>query len=77
MSFNLVQKDDASFELLASGASVNTEVRVVFADGVDVEMGRGTTDTDQTYIALRSPDGTKRYLVISDADAVSASTSRP
>jgi hypothetical protein len=45
--------------------------------GVDVEIGRGTTDTDQTFITLRSPDGTKFYIEVNDAGAISASTTKP
>ena len=45
--------------------------------GVDVEIGRGTTDTDITFIALRSPDGTKFYIEVNDAGAISASTTKP
>jgi len=47
------------------------------ADGTDVEIGRGTTDTDVTFLTLRSPNGTKYYITVSDVGALSASTTKP
>ena len=47
------------------------------ADGTDVEIGRGTTDIDVTFLTLRSPNGTKYYITVSDAGALSASTTKP
>ena len=43
----------------------------------DVEIGVGTTDTDVTFITLRSPNGTKFYVTVSDAGILSASTTKP
>lgn len=47
------------------------------ADGTDVEIGRGTTDTDVTFLTLRSSSGTKYYIVVSDTGALSATTTKP
>jgi len=54
--------------LLGSGnVGIGTEspdekLEVEWAANVDVEIGRGTTDTDITFIKLRSPDGTAYWL---------------
>lgn len=48
-----------------------------FATGVDVVIGRGTTDTDITYIALRSANGTKFYIYPDDSGALTTSTTAP
>ena len=50
---------------------------IEWAAAVDVEIGRGVTDTDQTFITLRSPDGTKYYIEVDDAGALSASVTKP
>lgn len=47
-----------------------------FASGVDAEIGRGTTDTDVTYIALRATDGTKIYIY-TDGISLILSTTAP
>lgn len=46
-----------------------SDVTVRWAAGVDVVLGRGTSDTDITYIALRQADGTQ-YKVYVAAGAV-------
>ncbi len=48
-----------------------------FETGVDVVIGRGTTDTDITYISLRSANGTKFYLYPDDSGALILSTTAP
>jgi hypothetical protein len=50
---------------------------IEFAPGVDVEIGRGTIDPDVTFIALRSPDGTKYYITVNDLGDLVASTDKP
>jgi hypothetical protein len=44
---------------------------------VDVMIGRATNDTDQTFISLRSPDGTQWYITANDTGTVSAVTTKP
>jgi len=47
------------------------------ATGVDLRIVRGTTDTDRTAVAMRTPNGTLRYLLIADDGTVSSSTTAP
>ena len=44
---------------------------------IDVEIGQGTTDTDVTFITLRSPNGTKYYLTVNDSGGLIISTTHP
>ena len=44
---------------------------------VDVMIGRATNDTDQTFISLRSADGTQWYITANDTGTVSAVTTKP
>lgn len=77
MAWNLVQEDDGGARLEAStGASQLNPMTVKFADGVEVELGRGETDTDITYIGLYDAAGTLYYVYI-DTGAVTASTTKP
>lgn len=48
-----------------------------WATGVTASLVRGVTDTDRTAIALRSPNGTLKYLLIADDNTVSASATAP
>jgi len=48
---------------LGVGSDAPTEkVYVEWATGVDAEMGRGTSDPDITYLALRNANGTRCYI---------------
>ncbi len=47
------------------------------AESVDVEIGRGTTDTDVTFLTLRSPNGTKFYITVADDGTLSSSATKP
>jgi hypothetical protein len=59
-------------------ATPDEKVDIEFGDtDVDVEIGRGTTDTDVTFLTLRSPNGTKFYLTVDDSGTLSASTTKP
>jgi len=44
---------------------------------VDVEIGRGTSNSNVTFITLRSPDGTKYYVTVDDAGNLVTSTTKP
>lgn len=73
---------DGSIEKVAKGpASQNSPgaaERIIFADGVDAEIGRGATDTDITYLALRNASGTKVYISPNAAGTgVDVSTTKP
>lgn len=48
-----------------------------FAQDVEIELGQGASDTDVTFITLRSPNGTKYYLTVADNGSVTASTTKP
>ena len=58
-------------------ATPDEKFEIEFAPGVDIEIGRGTTDPDVTFIALRSPNGTKYYVTVDDAGNLTASTVKP
>lgn len=58
-------------------ASPGEKFVVEFSQGVDVEIGQGTTDPDVTFIALRSPDGTKYYVTVDNSGNLSASATHP
>ena len=45
--------------------------------GTDVEIGRGTSDTDITFIALRSPNGAKWYVYPDDSGNLVVTTTHP
>jgi hypothetical protein len=78
MAWNLVQDADGSARLVADGGGSHaTDVTIEFATGVEAEIGRGTADTDITYIALRAADGSKRYLTLTNANATAVSATRP
>ncbi len=58
--------------------SPDEKFEVEFGDpNIDVEIGVGTSDTDVTFITLRSPNGTKYYITVSDLGVIQASTSKP
>jgi hypothetical protein len=50
---------------------------IEFGPDIDVEFGQGTTNPNVTFIALRSPNGTKYYITVDDAGNLTASTTRP
>jgi len=51
---------------------------VTFATGVDAEIGRGTTDTDITYMALRNADGELCYVFPNaDQNAIVVQAGKP
>ena len=53
------------------------KLEVQWDAAVDVMIGRATNDTDQTFISLRSPDGTQWYITANDTGTVSAVTTKP
>lgn len=79
MAWNFRQVTDGSAEVFAdpNSASENTFVRVIFETDVDVEIGRGSTDTDVTYFTLRDADGAKWYAHTTDGSALSLTSTRP
>ena len=50
---------------------------VEWGAAVDVEIGRGTTDADRTFITLRSNDGSKWYVVVADDGTLTAQGVKP
>jgi len=74
MSAYLVNKATGDVVVqLDPAASVTFE----WAAGVTASLVRGVTDTDITAIALRSPNGSLKYLTIADNNTVSASATAP
>lgn len=77
MSFTFKQNPDGTATVQAESASVNESVLVKFANSVDAEIGRGTTDAEITFIALRDSDGVKHFIYPHTDGSVTTSTSRP
>lgn len=77
MAFNLVQNDDGSAEFEASGASANTEFRFNFNGTQNAGFGRGSADTDRTYVIIQDNDGASHYLYTTDGSSVSITSVRP
>lgn len=68
MSVNLVQTDIGNLKL-DDGNSTQSE---------QAEIGRGATDTDITYIALRNATGVKCYVYPnSGGTGITVSTTKP
>ena len=57
--------------------SPDEKFEVEFSANVDVEIGQGATDTDVTFLTLRSPNGTKYYVTVNDSGSLSASSTKP
>lgn len=77
MAFNLVQNTDGSAEFEASGASANTEFRFNFNGTQNAGFGRGSADTDRTYVILQDSNGTDRYLYTTDGSSLTITSVRP
>ena len=77
MAWNLKQNDDGTAEFEATGQSVNTEFFVNFNGTQKVGFGRGSTDTDNTYLLLQDNTGTNQYLYTTDGLSVTLTTARP
>lgn len=58
---------------------MDTAATVTFqwANGVDAQLVRGTTDTDRTAIALRRSDGTRVYLYVDTGTTLVVSATAP
>ena len=78
MAFYKQQDEDGNQVFLADGGgSEEAETIVEFADGVTAAIGRGSTDTDITYIRLNRADGSDIYLYVSSGTTITASTTKP
>lgn len=54
------------------------KLHIVWVSGVDAEVGRGTTDPDITYLALRNANGTRCYIYPDAAGTgIVVSTTKP
>lgn len=58
MAQNIVQKDDGTVQIQDGASSTSSTATLQEV----MEIGRGTTDLDITYIALRNASGTKTYI---------------
>lgn len=77
MPFNKVQRSDGStvFEQTPNGGN---EEFVIDFKGVEVAIGRGTTDADITYIRLQNADGESAYCFPNATqDGITVQASRP
>lgn len=66
--------EDGNLNVFVADAS---SVTVKWANGVDAGFVRGVTDRDRSALFCRSPNGTKKYLLIADDNTVSASATAP
>lgn len=72
MGWNIVQTNAGTFELRddkpgATGGVLNPSIA----------LGRGTTDTDITWLSLRNAAGTRYYIYVSATGALTAATAIP
>jgi len=70
---------DASADAVGIGTSSPDETFEVewISGSTDAEIGRGITDPDVTFIALRSPNGTKYYIYPNDSGTLVTTTTHP
>ncbi|UCG70527.1 MAG: hypothetical protein JSV09_05795 [Thermoplasmata archaeon] len=54
--------DSTNYKVGIGTSSPEEMFEIYWASGVDAQIGRGDTDTDITYIRLRSPNGNDWYL---------------
>ena len=61
-----------------SQIKVTGQIAAEFETNVDIELGRGVTDTDITYIAIRNANGDMCYIYPSDTGkGIKVSTTKP
>jgi hypothetical protein len=75
----IVRQPDSGIAIIeATEESVNDSVQVKFAPNVEITLGRGATDTDITFIALRNADGELCYVYPNAAqNAIVVSATKP
>lgn len=69
MSFVVKQEGD-SVRLKSLRDQIDGEVIIEFAPGVEVAFGRGSSDSDLTYIRLTQSDGSSVYLSSDDGQSL-------
>jgi hypothetical protein len=57
--------------------SPDEKLEIQWDSSVDLEFGRGTSDTDVTFLTLRSPNGTKYYVTVDNSGNLTASVTHP
>lgn len=72
MAWNIVQNESGQFELRDDKAGATAGVA-----NPAISLGRGTTDTDITWISLRNAAGTRYYLYVSATGALTVATAIP
>ena len=74
MSINIKQKDDNTIQLVDGAASTSSTATLQEV----ATFGRGTSDLDITYLALRNASGTQVYIYPnSGGTGVTVSTTAP
>lgn len=70
MGWNVQQNDDSTVRLISTEDEGDTPA--------EMEVGRGSTDTDITYVALRNDTGVKCYIYPNAAgNGIVVSTTKP
>lgn len=64
MTWSVQQKDDGDVDIIADGNNSENvgDVNIIWGSSVAATLGRGTTDTDITFLALRNADGELCYI---------------
>lgn len=73
----VVKPEGDSVRIKSTTDHIDGEVIVEFAPGVEAAFGRGSTDSDLTYLRLTLADGTPVHIFASDATTVAATAARP
>ena len=75
-------QDSTPFAIIGGDVGIGTtspdeKFEVEFGANTDVEIGVGATATNQTFIKLRSPDGTEYWVTVADGGTLSILPSKP
>lgn len=63
---------------LGAASGDDEEFSIDFGGGVEIAFGRGTTDTDITYIRLKNADGESAYVFPNATqDGITVQSTRP
>jgi len=78
MAFYLEQKTDGTAVVKATDTSKDKSISIEFEDGAEAILGRGETDDEITYLALRNEQGELTYIYPNAAqNGVTVSGTKP